>query len=554
MTPRLKLDPDELIVDLFAGGGGASTGIEEATGRHVDIAVNHNPDAIAMHAANHPFTRHLCESVFDVNPLEVCGGRRVGLLWASPDCTHFSKAKGGKPRSKKIRGLAWVVVTWARTVAPRVICLENVEEFATWGPLDDDNKPIPSRAGETFDLFVSQLRELGYVVDWQIVVCADLGAPTTRKRLFLVARRDGAPIVWPAATHVETAPVVDETARRRRQAPRAWRTAAECIDWSIPTLSIFASPAEAKAWAREVGSEGIPRRPLAEATQRRIAAGVKRYVLDNPRPFIVTTGHQSSDAGKVRGVDQPLSTVVTKAEHLLVSPTLIQTGYGEREGQAPRILNLHKPLGTVVAGGGKHALVAAFLAKHNGSGETWNAAIGSALDEPMHTVTGRDTKALVTAFVARYHGERRPGESARVECLDSPLPTVTTENRFGLVAAFLCKYYGSDIYGAALDEPLDTIVTKARFGLVTVTIGGECYAIVDIGMRMLQPRELALAQGFPPSYILTGTKENQTARIGNSVCPPVASAIVRAQLSAPSPRRRPAPRQMPMFCGDQEAA
>ena len=463
LTPQFLLPlADELVVDNFAGGGGASTGIERAIGRPVDIAINHDPEAVAMHQANHPQTLHLCESVWDVNPCEVCAGRPVGLAWFSPDCKHFSKAKGGKPVQKKIRGLAWVAVRWAATVQPRVICLENVEEFITWGPLTQDGRPCPRNRGREFRAFVNALHCLGYAVEWRELRACDYGAPTSRKRLFLVARRDGQPIVWPEPTH--------------GPGRKPYRTAAECIDWSIPCPSIF---------ERE--------RPLADATLRRVAAGIQRYVIDAAEPFIVRLGHTGhGDAGKVRSVREPLSTVVSKAEHLLVAPTLVQTGYGERDGQAPRVPGLDKPLGTIVAGGAKHALVAAFLAKHYGG------------------VVGQD--------------------------LRRPIGTVTATDHHSLVAAFLIKFYGSGGQWSACSKPLHTLPTKDRMGLVTVA--GEQYCIVDIGMRMLQPRELARAQGFGESYLLEAPhlgrplpKHAQVRMIGNSVCPPLAEALVRANYS-----------------------
>ena len=463
LTPQFLLPlADELVVDNFAGGGGASTGIERAIGRPVDIAINHDPEAVAMHQANHPQTLHLCESVWDVNPREVCAGRPVGLAWFSPDCKHFSKAKGGKPVEKKIRGLAWVAVRWAATVQPRVICLENVEEFVTWGPLTQDGRPCPRNRGREFRAFVNALQRLGYAVEWRELRACDYGAPTSRKRLFLIARRDGQPIAWPEPTH--------------GPGRKDYRTAAECIDWSIPCPSIF---------ERE--------RPLAEATLRRVAAGIQRYVIDAAEPYIVRLGHTGhGDAGKVRSVHEPLSTITSKAEHLLVAPTLVQTGYGERSGQAPRVPGLEKPLGTIVAGGQKHALVAAFLAKHYGG------------------VVGQD--------------------------LRRPIGTVTATDHHSLVAAFLIKFYGSGGQWAACSEPMHTLPTKDRMGLVMVA--GKQYRIVDIGMRMLQPRELARAQGFGESYLLEAPhlgrplpKHAQVRMIGNSVCPPLAEALVRANYS-----------------------
>ena len=459
---------DELVVDNFAGGGGASTGIERAIGRPVDIAINHDPEAVAMHAANHPQTLHLCESVWDVNPREVTEGRPVGLAWFSPDCKHFSKAKGGKPVEKKIRGLAWVAVRWAAVAKPRIIMLENVEEFVTWGPLGQDGRPCPRNKGREFKAFVNALVRQGYAVEWRELRAADFGAPTSRKRLFLIGRRDGQPIAWPEPTH---------TARPAKGSSlKPWRTAAECIDWALACPSIFERD-----------------RPLAEATLRRVAAGIQRYVVDAAHPFIVRIGHTGhGDSGKVRSVDEPLSTVTSKAEHLLVSPTLVQTGYGEREGQAPRVPGLDKPLGTIVAGGAKHALVAAFLAKH------YTGVVGSDLRHPIGTVTSVD-----------HHS---------------------------LVAAFLVKFYGSGGQWAGCDEPMHTLPTKDRMGLVTVA--GEQYRIADIGLRMLQPRELAKAQGFPDDYMIEVqragkplAKHAQVRMIGNSVCPPLAEALVRANYS-----------------------
>ena len=463
MTRQLQLGlRDELIVDNFAGGGGASTGIEAAFGRSIDIAINHDPEAIAMHEANHPQTAHFAESVFKVDPEAITGNQPVGLAWFSPDCTHHSKAKGGAPRSPRVRGLAWVVIRWARRVKPRVIMLENVEEFANWGPLLDDGRPCPARKGMTFRLWLNQLRAAGYAVEHRELRACDYGVPTTRKRLFVIARRDGLPIVWPAPTH--------------GPGRIPYRTAADCIDWSIPCPSIF---------DRE--------RPLAENTMRRIARGVMRYVVNSPRPFIVPVTHTSNS--QVCSIDEPMRTVTTAkgGEFALAVPTLVQTGYGERQGQAPRSLDIGAPLGTVVAGGQKHALVASFLAKHYGGNET----PGTAMTVPMDTVTATDHHALVKAL--------------------------------------LLKYYGSD-QNPLLDEPLHTVTTLDRFGLVTVD--GEPYQIADIGMRMLQPRELYRAQGFPEDYLIdidfNGKRLSKRAQVrmcGNSVCPPLAAALVKANFA-----------------------
>jgi DNA (cytosine-5)-methyltransferase 1 len=487
----------ELVVDLFAGGGGASTGIEMALGRHVDIAVNHDPEAVSLHQANHPQTQHFVSDVFEVDPRVVCGDQCVGLLWASPDCKHFSKAKGGKPVSKKIRGLAWVVIKWAKLVRPRVICLENVEEFQTWGPLADDGRPCPERKGSTFKRWKAQLENLGYRVEHRELRACDYGAPTIRKRLFLVARCDGLPIVWPEPTH--------------GAGRKPWRTAAECIDWTIPCPSIF---------ERE--------RPLAEATLRRIAHGIKRYVLDEARPFIVPI--QNAGWGdRPRDIDKPAPTVTggTKGgTFALAVPTLIQTGYGERAGQAPRVPGLHKPLGTAVDGQ-KHALVAAFLAKHFG-GEPEPGKTAADLRRPAPTVLAQGgPQAVVTSHLAKLRGTSNSAGTY------DPLGTISAGGQHHAeVRALLLKYYGTD-QDPQLQEPLHTVTTKDRFGLVTVK--GEIYAIADIGMRMLQPRELYRAQGFPDTYQIDRgadgrvlSKAAQVRMCGNSVCPPLARALVLA--------------------------
>ncbi|WP_244141643.1 DNA cytosine methyltransferase [Burkholderia gladioli] len=560
------------MVDNFAGGGGASTGLERAFGRPVDVAINHDAEALAMHAANHPHTAHYCESVFDVDPVAITGNQPVGLVWLSPDCKHFSKAKGGKPVSKKIRGLAWIALRWAATVKPRVIMLENVEEFVTWGPLGADGRPCPKHRGRTFRSFVNALQRQGYTVDHRELRACDFGAPTIRKRFFLVARRDGLPIVWPTPTHGDPK---GAAVRAGKLAP--WRTAADCIDWSIPCPSIFERD-----------------RPLKDATMRRIARGIMKFVVNSADPFIVkfaqnSTGqaldepahtvmagaarfgvvvptvmhitHQGDD--RTRPADAPLATITTakRGEQALVAATLIQTSYGERPGQAPRVPGLGKPLGTVVAGGTKHAVVAAFLAKHYGGHES----PGASLDKPTSTITTQDHHHLVTAQLVGCGGraaQSRPrdaGEPAATitskadtavavshlvklrnnqfgQDARDPMPTLTAGGgHVGEVRAFLVKYYGT-ADGAPLAEPLHTVPTHDRFGLVTIQ--GEDYAIVDIGMRMLTPRELARAQGFPDSYVLAPevdgkplSKSSQVRMIGNSVCPDVAEALIRANFA-----------------------
>ncbi|NOZ67987.1 MAG: DNA cytosine methyltransferase [Deferribacteres bacterium] len=491
----------ELIVDNFAGGGGASVGIEAALGRPVDIAVNHDPVAIAMHKANHPRTRHLNENIWDVDPVDICAGRPVGLAWFSPDCTHFSKAKGGRPVNKKIRGLAWVVLKWAATVRPRIIILENVEEFVTWGPLvkkeDGNHYPCPKRKGQTFKVFVNALKKHGYDVNWRELRACDYGAPTIRKRLFLIARCDGQAITWPEPTHGDPK---SKAVRIGRLKP--WRTAAECIDWSIPCPSIFMTREEARAY-------GV-KRPLAEATMRRIARGIKRYVLDAAEPFIVPIAHYNG-RDTIHGINDPFRTVTANprgGSFSLVMPSLMH-------------LTHH----------GKQTLVSAFLAKHYGG------VVGTSMDSPISTVTSKDHHSLVTAHIIKLYGTNTG------HACNEPLHTVTAGGfHLGEVWAFLMKYYGTD-QDPQLRKPLHTVTTKDRFGLVTVH--GEEYRIVDIGMRMLTPRELFRAQGFPDSYIIDIghdprelfrdkplTKTQQVALCGNSVCPDLAKILVESNYEA----------------------
>lgn len=552
---------DEIIVDLFAGGGGASTGIEAALGRQVDVAINHSPAAVAMHEANHPQTRHYRSDVFEVDPWDVVRaffGRLVGLLWMSPDCTYYSKSRGGKPirfANKKRRALAWIALRWAGTVRPRVIILENVEEFLGWGPLvakrdrdtgrvvradgtvaeagervpvqDQDLLPDGRRTGKTFRRFVRELRALGYVVEWKNVRACDFGAPTTRTRLFLVARCDGRPIVWPEPTHAPKP-------KARAVGLRPYRAAAECIDWSLPMCSIFADREEARAFAAEHGV-GVPVRPLAEATMARVARGFRQFVLDAPEPFIV--GNNTNNVP--RPVSGPLVTITTGGRHLLVAPTLVQTGYGERpaangrKGQYPRALDIEAPLGAVV-GTGKHALVAAFLSQHNAG---FYVGAGRDLREPSPTICASGSpQSLVAAHLVRQYGTGGGADVAE------PLRTIPTGGKHALVYAFLVKYYGQGV-GQSLTEPCDTITTRDRFGLVTVQVNGVTYVVDDIALRMLQPRELYSCQGFPVTYQIdrasagTGgaggrrfTKTEQGMMVGNSVSPPPATALVAANV------------------------
>lgn len=508
LTPQFLLPIHrELVVDLFAGGGGASTGIEQAIGRPVDVAVNHDPEAVSLHQANHPQTRHFVSDVFEVDPLAVTDGQPVGLLWASPDCKHFSKAKGGKPVSKKIRSLAWVVIKWAKLVTPRIICLENVEEFQTWGPLGPDQRPCPQRKGRTFNRWVAQLRNLGYAVEWRELRACDYGAPTIRKRLFLVARRDRQPIVWPEATHAapDSLPV-----RQKKLQP--WRTAAECIDWHIPAPSIFER-----------------QRPLADATCRRIAKGIMRYVVDAAEPFIVNTrnGEREGQQPRVRSIHEPYWTITgLGSQGALVAPHVMTMRNAGKPHSAA-----DEPTHTITAVGAHQMLVAAFMAKHYGG------VVGHGLHgDPLHTVTSQDHNSLVSANLVGVGA--RAGQS-RPRGMNEPLATITAKADVAVctshledVRAFLTAYYGTD-QDPRLAEPMHTVPTRDRFGLVMVH--GEPYAIVDIGMRMLTPRELYRAQGFPESYQIDRgadgrelTKTAQVRMCGNSVCPPLARALVAA--------------------------
>lgn len=508
----------ELIIDLFAGGGGASSGIEKATGRSPDIAVNHDADAVAMHQANHPDTRHFVSDVFEVNPEEVTQGRPVGMLWASPDCKHFSKAKGGKPVSKRVRSLAWVVVKWAKRVRPRVIFLENVEEFQTWGPLTRDNKPCPVRKGKTFEQWIGELRRLGYRVEWKELRACDYGAPTIRKRLFLIARCDGRPIAWPRPTHA------DPNKKRLRGEKKLlpWRTAADCIDWNLQTPSIFLTKEEGRAI-------GV-RRPLADNTMARIARGMQRYVIDAAEPFIIQTGYgeRVGQQPRVPDIKKPLGTVVAGGvKHAVVMPYLTEHANASHQRNMPA----DQPMRTIMAEvkGGHFALVSAFLAKHYGGNYT---GPGTPLDAPAATVTTTDHHALITSNLLKLRGTCKDGQSSL-----APMPTITAGGmHIGEVRAFLVKYYGTD-QDPKLREPLHTITTKPRFGLVTVA--GTDYVIADIGMRMLEPRELYQAQGFPSTYIIDrgadGKKLSKAAQVrmcGNSVCPPLAAALVGANIGS----------------------
>ncbi len=558
LTPQFLLPiADEIVVDLFAGGGGMSTAIEQAIGRHVDIAANHDDDATSMHRVNHPQTRHFVADVFEIDPRGATQGRPVGLLHLSPDCTHHSQAAGGQPRDRKIRALSWVGLRWAGQVRPRIITLENVGQIRKWGPLvakrdratgrvmkldgtiaaPGERVPVqqqylvpdPKRAGRTWQRFLALLRAEGYAVEHRILCAADYGAPTTRERLFLVARHDGLPIRWPEPTHH----------KKPAKGQQRWRAAAECIDWAIPCPSIFERP-----------------RPLADATLRRIARGVQRYVLEAAEPFIVPIANWSRDAAQP--TSEPLRTVTAwpkGGSFAVVSPTLVQTGYGERDGQAPRALDLEDPLGTIVAGGQKHALVSAFLAQMNGGFNDERGAPGHDARRPMSTV---NTKGANQQLVAAHLAHLRGNCDAR--SVDDPLRTLSAggehhaivectlspELEAGAlrVAAFLLRYHGTGGQWSDARDPMTSITTRDRLALVTVLIRGTPYVIVDIGLRMLQPRELYLAQGFPASYIIDRghdgrrfTKSAQVRMVGNSVSPPPAIALIRSNWLVGSEQR-----------------
>lgn len=678
--PQIRLYEDEAILDGFAGGGGASTGIEMAIGRSPDVAINHDATALAMHETNHPETRHIQSNIRTVSYRKEMGGKRCAFAWFSPDCTFFSKARGGVPfrdrnKARRIRGLAWEVVRCAIEIRPRLIFMENVEEYKDWCPLGADGRPDPTKKGASFRRWVSRLRNLGGQVEWRELRAHHFGAPTSRKRLFVIIRFDGLPIVWPEPTH--------------GPGLTPYRTAAECIDFSLPVPSIFLTPAQAKRWGQAHGV-AAPKRPLAKATKRRIARGTFRYVLNTPEPFIVKY-HAGDKADRAHSIDEPIRTLDTQNRFALVQPTLapffvpyyterveerfartravdeplptitasgggkvalvqptlapfitehanasqqrnmpadeplrticpqvkgghfaivapllINTRNGERQGQAPRVHDIREPFNTITAVGSQGALVAAFLAKHNAGHE----ATGQKLEQPIAAVTCRDSKAVVTAHLEALYTAK--DDECRAQGAEDPLRTITASERHAVVTshlvklrgghadhvhtdqdvrtpapsltaggthlaevrttliardsidaayldravetcAFLVKFFGTGV-ARSVDAPAGTLTTKDRLGLVTVilvTVGGTERVLVDIGMRMLTPRELFLCQGFPRSYeidtIAAGpaldlfgtkgrqklTKKAQTRLVGNSVPPHVAAAIIGANLAVP---------------------
>ena len=585
---------DELIVDNFAGGGGASTGIELAIGRPVDIAVNHDPAAIAMHRANHPLTRHYCESVWAIDPIKATQGRPVALCWFSPDCKHFSKAKGGTPVSKNIRGLAWVVLRWAAKVKPRVIILENVEEFQTWGPVRK-GRPVKAKQGETFRRWKEQLHALGYEIEHRELVAADYGAPTIRKRFFLIARSDGQPIVWPKPTHAKDA----------AGGLKPWRTAAEIIDWTLPCPSIFATKLEVK---EQYGQIAV--RPLADNTLRRVARGVDKFVIKAARPYIVPVGYgeREGQLPRLHSIDAPLPTAVSTAKQYLAMPSIspfTMTNTSNAVGTDAR-----DPVNTARTGGGCGQMLVAPVM--TAIGQTGGGDRARGVDQPVITAVPKAEACILSPSLIQYHQEH-PHEYVRGQSADAPIMTTDAANRYGISAASLIKYYGQGV-GQVLAEPAHTITARDREALVSahlltlrnhldgqdarepiytisaegthhgavktylakadglrlnqwpkvrallnkycgynmaddevllLDIGGVLWFIADIGLRMLTPRELYNANGFPADYIIDVDAEGkeykkaaQVARCGNAVPPPFAEALVRANLPDLAARRK----------------
>lgn len=572
-----------LFVDNFAGGGGASTGIELATGYSVDIAINHDPEAIRMHKANHPNTKHYCENVWAVDPVKACGGHPVALAWFSPDCKHFSKAKGGKPKDKNIRGLAWVACRWAGLVRPNVIMLENVEEFKTWGPLNRRHHPIKSKQGKTFEKFVQQLTDLGYDVEFRELVAADYGAPTMRKRFFMIARCDGKPIVWPEPTH---APADSEKVKAGLLKP--YVGAYTQIDFSRPCPSIFDTSEEIK---EKYGIRAV--RPLAPKTMERIARGMKKFVLDNPEPFIIQCNHAGER--KPQDIKEPMPTITGKhgfgVIRPILAPVIDKTYGGNYQGSGS---NVSEPIDTITTVD-HNRLVEAILTPYMGTNTTNHP--GGNCKNPIHTITTGNQQCLISPTLIQYHSETTR-KGVRGQTIKAPILTVDGSNRYGLVQsflkqitdekkkkiptakdslktdsdgllqtscliqmnnhcdgknikgqiptntagdghfeevrAFLVKYYGQGT-GQSVKDPLDTVTSRDRFGLVTIK--GVDYQIVDIGLRMLEPRELYGCQGFPDDYIIdhdytgkTYPRSEQVRRCGNAVCPPIPAALVKANL------------------------
>ena len=581
---------DEIVIDNFAGGGGASTGIELALGRPVTVAINHDPAAILMHKTNHPWTEHLQDSVWNINPIEICKGHPVGLAWFSPDCKHFSKAKGAALVDKKIRGLAWIVLKWAGTVRPRVIMVENVEEFTTWGPVRK-GKAVKKKAGQTFNKWKQQLIDLGYKIEYRNLVAADYGAPTTRKRFVLIARCDGRPIIWPERTH---APSDSEEVKNGKYKP--WRSAAEIIDWTLPCPSIFETSEQIKD---KYGLKAL--RPLKPNTLRRIARGIDKFVIKTNKPFIIPVGYGEKKGQKprVNDIDKPLGTVVGSVKHNLVEPMLTPYVLNQKFKNNPE--GIIEPL-SVITAVNSHEIVEPVLEPFTMHNHT-NAS-GTHIEDPINTITSVGAQMLITPTLIQYHTEQSDKENRAynfeqpLKTVDGsarygfaaahltqyfkgdhfhspyvPLHTVTTEIREGVTLAHITKYKGTNL-GQDVKNPLQTVTAHEEFGIVKtrlekvaenadfkhwdevrkllneycgyniadneiliLTIGGVDYFISDIGLRMLTPKELYAAQGFPEDYVIekdyTGKaypKTQQVARCGNAVCPPMATALVKANM------------------------
>lgn len=537
---------EPMIVDNFAGGGGASTGIEMATGHPVDIAINHDESAILMHQRNHPFTRHYQDDIWIIDPVKVTGGRPVHIAWFSPDCKHFSRAKGAALCDKKIRGLAWVAVKWAGMVHPDIIMLENVPEFVTWGPVRK-GKPVKSKSGQTFARWKQQLEDLGYAIEYRELCAADYGAPTIRTRFVLIARRDGNPIVWPTPTH---APRNSEEVKSGKLKP--WRSAAEIIDWSLPCYSIFQSKEQI---AEEYGVKVV--RPLRPNTLRRIARGIDKFVLNCAEPFIMCNNAQN----RPHSMSEPVPTVTTGNRNFVVTPFLAQY-HSEQNGREVRGQSVDKPVMTVDASN-RYGVVAPMLTEYYGNGNPLDVT------EPLHTVTTKDREGITAVYIDKYFAGNYTGCGSDAK---EPLGTVTTHDRNAVTLAHLAHFKGKDKGQDARDPLMTVTASDGQFAqirticvkydgktdlvywpqvrellnaytdrkieedeILLLHIGDAWYFIRDIGLRMLSPRELYNAMGFPPDYIIDrdvqGKKINradQIARCGNAVCPQMAAAVVRA--------------------------
>lgn len=540
---------DNLIIDCFAGGGGASVGIELAFGRPVDIAINHDPAAILMHKTNHPNTLHLTEDIFSVDLKKYIGNRHVALMWLSPDCTQFSKAKGGKPRQQHIRMLPWAAYEHAKAIMPDVICMENVEEIQQWGPLDDSGRPIKARMGETYREFISSMQSIGYKFESRELVAADYGVPTMRKRWYAIFRRDGKDIVWPEPTHSKTG----------GDGKEKWVPVSTVLNFNVLGRSIFGR-----------------KKPLADNTLKRIARGLRKFVIEAEDPFIVhiENGHGAPFIDKAFGgnyqgagssVNNPVPTITTVDHNRLITPHLTPIGYGERKGQKPRVNSAKEPTSTIVSSCKQYMTSPYIIQYHGEKGD--KDVRGQSVNNPIQTIDTSNRYAQVAMFLTKFY------KSGTGQKLTEPLHTITTSaGHFGQISVltipyeqlvkegvdeetaqkctwvseYIIEYYGSGT-GQSIKDPLHTVVSKDRFALITVL--GKDYAIVDIYLRMLTPEELKLAQGFPRDYIIDRDykwnaypKSEQVRRIGNSVSPRMAEVIVKANCpELIEGRRQPTP-------------